>query len=126
MAGCAAFQGSTGQIRDPKQAEDQAKRRLREIETAWMKHDETALRRWDPRGFIALSGKPPALGLVPEAVWIKPQTVLVRASWTRGPEEESGSRATRHMTDFEFDNNQSMTLLSLQGENPFVNAETMR
>ena len=130
-AGCAtlglettpqAREGSLLELkRDPKKYEQKAKEALQKLARAWVAGDRKELAEWDPLGLIPLEGRglPSALDLCVEAVWMGTDSVMIRASWSKGPTESTGSMAKRQMANFTFDVMNSMKLKAVESENPF-------
>ena len=121
-SGCATLE-TTALKRDPPRCEKEAKDILKRITKAWELGDIKEVARWDPHRLIKPcdpgTDRGATLDLKEEAVWIGDDTVMVRASWRRAPQEVSGSGATRHMAEFTLKAASPVTLVSIEGENPF-------
>ena len=108
---------------DPRKVEKEANATLKAIVLAWVQADAKQLAPWDPGGLIKLQDngetRKTSLDLVEEAIWIGKDTVMIRTSWTKNANDVTGSGATRHIANFIFTAASPLTLIAIEGENPF-------
>lgn len=132
VSGCATV-GPSGQTgastpataykNNPRKVEKEANEAMKALVLAWTRRDNAQLDRWDPSKLISRDSgsaeRHASLDLIEEAIWIENDTVMMRASWRRDANGQTGSGTTRHMANFIFKKGSPMVLTAIEGESPF-------